>query len=238
MTGAPGHGIDTARFVQAAGVAGLALSLLLVSLPRLKAAATYLPVDTALAHHWRGETPPPEQLDALSARAQAAILEHPHHRYFEGQSLLAYLQAMDPDLTPQQRDRSLNIAAETALEAVSRAPMNPAAWLRVATVRQSLGQTPEAVLPMLMMSVYSGRVEPTLLMLRLRMLHGMQNDMDPDQRRVVVDQTLLAWRLAPTELLGEIRSGAIAYDRIAGLLVPAHASIMDEIDEAIRASAR
>ena len=39
MTGGPGHGIDAARFVQAAGVAGLALSLLLVSLPRLKAAA-------------------------------------------------------------------------------------------------------------------------------------------------------------------------------------------------------
>ena len=118
MTGGPGHGIDAARFVQAAGVAGLALGLLLVSLPRLKAAATYLPVDTALAHHWRGETPPPEQLSALSARAQAAILEYPHHRYFEGQSLLAYLQAMDPALTPQQRDRSLNIAAKTALGAV------------------------------------------------------------------------------------------------------------------------
>ena len=54
----------------------------------------------------------------------------------------------------------------------------------------------------------------------------------------LIAAALLAWRLAPTELLGEIRSGAIAYDRIAGLLVPAHASIMDEIDEAIRASVR
>ena len=70
------------------------------------------------------------------------------------------------------------------------------------------------------------------------MLYDLKSDLEADQRHLVVDQTLLAWRLQPRELVREIKSGAIPYHQIADLLIPAHGPVMDEIDEAIRAAAR
>ena len=76
----------------------LAATLAALAWPRLQASVTYLPVDKALARHWSGDTPAPDQLAALSNRALQALAQHDHYRYRDGLSILEYLRAQAPGL--------------------------------------------------------------------------------------------------------------------------------------------
>ena len=57
-------------------VLALAAALVALAWPRLQASVSYLPVDKALARHWSGDTPPPNQLATLSGRAREALQRH------------------------------------------------------------------------------------------------------------------------------------------------------------------
>ena len=229
---------DPARIGLSVLVLALAAALVAMAWPRLRASIAYLPVDTALARHWSGTTPPPDQLAALSERATRAIDLHDHYRYRDGLSILAYLRAQAPGLSPDQRRALLAASGEAAIESVRQAPMKPAGWLRVALARQYLGEAPASIAAPLLMSVYTGRVEPTLQLLRLAVLYDLQRHLDDNGRRLLLDQTLLTWQLQPRELVREIRSGRIPYDRIAGVLARAHPGVLGDIDEVMRGTVR
>jgi hypothetical protein len=195
-------------------------------------------VDTALTRHWSGETPASEQLAALSDRARQALGRHDHYRYRDGLSILEYLHAQDPALAAEERRALLVASGEAALHSLNQAPMKPAAWLRVALTRQYLGEPPESVVPPLLMSVYTGRVEPTLQLLRLELMYGLQRELDEEGRRILLDQTLLTWQAQPRALVAAIRAGRIPYARLAGALASSHPTVLDEIDEVIRGPVR
>lgn len=216
----------------------VAAALVSLAWPRLRASLVYLPVDTALARHWAGDTPGPDQLAALSVRARQALAVHEHYRYRDGLSILEYLRAQDSGLSAQERRALLAASDEAALQSVSQAPMKPAGWLRVALARQYLGEAPASVIPPLLMSVYTGRVEPTLQLLRLELMYGLQRHLDADGRRLLQDQTLLVWQLQPRALVRHILSGRIPYDRVADTLAATHPTVLDGIDEVIRGAVR
>jgi hypothetical protein len=216
----------------------LAIVLLTLSWPRWRANLAHLPVDTALSHIWTGDTPSADQLAALSSRAEQASALHDTYAYQDSLSILNYLQAQVPGLDADQRQELLQQSAEAALQSLRQAPMKPAAWLRAALAYKSLGVAPDIVTRFLLMSIYTGRVEPNLLLLRLQTMYDLQRHLDADGRRLLLDQTLLTWRLQPRPLVQSVRSGAIPYHRIAAVLAPANGAVLNEIDGMIRGSVR
>jgi hypothetical protein len=214
-------------------VLALAAGLLLLSWPRLRASVLYLPVDTAIARHWAGETIEAGQLRALAGRAQAALLSHDHYRYWDGLSLLYYLQGMETGTPLAQRRKALEASVAAGVETIRRAPMKPMTWLRIAAARAGLHQPGDAVVTALKMSIYTGRVEPVMLPLRLQIGYAHLRFLDAEARQLLRDQTLLTWRLQKRQFVGSIRSGSIRFSDVEQLLAGSHNDVLAEMEAEI-----
>ena len=163
--------------------------------------------------------------------ARTAFAQHGHYRYLDGLSILEYLQAQDPALSPDRRVELLASSAAIALDSIARAPMKPAAWLRVAVARNSMGQPPATVTPPLLMSVYTGRTHSTLLVPRVGIALPYLEFMDAETRSMLRDQLLLAWELKPNDLLRELRVRDRRLELTRELLGAGAAAILTEMEE-------
>jgi hypothetical protein len=201
------------HYLQVSLILLAAAGLLLLSWPRLQASLRYLPVDSAIARYWDGATLPAGQLQALGERAREAIRIHGHYRYWDGLSLLYYLQGMDTGVPVTERRAALEASIQAALEALRRAPIQPTTWLRVAAARASLQRPAEAVRKALELSIYTG----------LR-------SMDQEARRLLRDQTLLTWRLQEGAFIESLRSGAIRFSDVERVLVGSHNEVLAEME--------
>lgn len=194
------------------------LGVLTLAIPRLQATLAFLPVDTALARYFREGEIPSAQLAPLRARAESALAHQPHYRYYDGLSLLNYLQALDVAGRPWLQRPALNRSLEAGLEAVARAPAKPRTWLRIARARAALGQEATAVADALEMSILTGRVEPTLLLPRLELGFRYAEALDEEARALLSDQTLLAWRLQERAFRRALDDGRLDLSRIQSVL--------------------
>jgi hypothetical protein len=227
---------STARprhYIEATLILLVAVVMLLLAWPRLSASLSYLPVDTALARHWAGEPLPAAQLDLLAERARQSLGRHGHHRYHDGLSLLLYLRAQDATVPEDERREALQASLESAVEVISRAPMKPAAWLRIAAARASLRHPAEQVSAALKMSIYTGRVEPSLLPLRLQLGFSYLARDDAEAMSLLRDQVLLAWDTQPRTFIGSIRSGAVSFTAVENLLVGRHNDVLAQMEAAL-----
>ncbi len=215
-----------------------AAALLAAAWPRLSASVHFLPVDTAIGNYWRGVSVPPEQLELLSRRAEQAIGRHDHYRYWDGLSVLRYLQGMDSNAPLVQRRRALRQSQAAAQEVLRRAPTRPEAWLRIAAAAAGLGQPAGRVVAALKMSIFTGRVEPTLLPLRLRLGYAYLEDLDAESLHLLGDQTALTWRLQERAVLAALRDGTLAFDAVARVLEPAHAEVLADMEARLGQPAR
>ena len=193
----------------------------------------YLPVDRAIARHWSGEPITPAQLHALSQRAEAALLRHPHYRYSDGLSLLSYLFATHPETPPSARREALEASMKHARTAVAQAPLQPMTWYRIAAASSSLGTRPRRAAAALEMSMLAGRVEPTLLVPRLQLAYRYRRWLGQDGQALLADQTLLAWRLQPRRLVQHWRGGSISFSEVAQVLAAGHPDILAEMEAEI-----
>jgi hypothetical protein len=208
----------------------VAAAVLLMSWPRLSASLAYLPVDSALARHWAGQDLPAVQLRLLAERARRALGRHEHHRYHDGLSLLLYLLAQDAALADQERRRALEASLESAVEVVRRAPLKPMVWLRIAAARASLRHPAEQVVAALKMSIYTGRVEPALLPLRLQLGFSYLAGSDAEASSLLRDQALVAWATQPRAFIGSIRSGAVSFSAVENLLAGRHNDVLEQME--------
>jgi len=223
----------------ALGLGSMALAVLLLALawPRLRASIEYLPVETALGNYYSSGAIPTAQLEGLAQRARDALALHDHYRYWNGLSLLTYLRALDAATPAWLRGPALHQSLDAAEEAIQRAPARPQIWLRIATVRAHLGQAPERVIPPLKMSILTGRVEPTLLLPRLRLAYAYLPLLDLETRRLLRDQTLLAWRVDQREFVRDLGEGAIDFARVRQLLEQSDRALLKEMEAQLAAAA-
>ncbi|RPH97022.1 MAG: hypothetical protein EHM68_09845 [Lysobacterales bacterium] len=196
----------------------LALATLALAWPRLQASYRFLPVDLAIERYFEDRQIPSQRLLTLLGFAGQAARTHDHYRYHDGLSFLHYLRGLDI-YTPALQRRDAFRAAETeAIEAVRRAPAQPEAWLRLATVRSILRDEPETVLAPWRMSVFTGRTHSTLLAHRVGVALPYLEYMDEESRAMLRDQLLLAWSLKRAELLRELKLRDPALQRTRELL--------------------
>jgi hypothetical protein len=211
----------------------LSLGLLVLAWPRLTASLTFLPVDKAIDRYWSGEPFAQEQLRALADRTEAAVRRHAHYRYLDALSLLNYLYATHPETRPAERRRALEASVEHAQAAVTQAPLQPMGWYRLAAALSGLSAEPRRAAAALEMSMLAGRVEPTLLIHRLQLTYRYRRWLGPDGRALLVDQTLLAWRLQPRQLVTQWRSGGISFSDVAQLLATGHPDVLADMEAEI-----
>ena len=91
-------------------------------------------------------------------------------------------------------------------------------WYRIAWIHGLLGGEPDAVIPPFKMSIYTGRVEPTLFRGRLELGYRYLGGMDEEATGLLRDQTLLAWKMQPKEVTVAINDLRIDWQRIEYLL--------------------
>ena len=208
-------------------------TVLYLAYPRLHASLLYLPVDTAISNYHESRSVPDDQLKGLQQRAQEAIEAHPHYRYWDGLSLLYYLEGIDAGTALYQRRQAMEQSIEAATAALKRAPSQPRAWFRLAAARSWLMYPDQEIIDPLLMAVYTGRVDPSLFMARLELGMAYLAQMDEEGISLMRDQALLAWQLQPRAISRALKSGSLPLTSIESLLGPAHTAVLVEIKESI-----
>ena len=219
-------------------IAAASAFLIYLAYPRLHASLLYLPVDTAINRFYDTQEIPSGQLEGLQARAQDAIDIHPHHRYWDGLSLLYFLQGSDTSGPLFERRQAHENTIEAAEASLALAPGQPRTWLRIAQARSWLRYPPEQVIDALQMAIYTGRVEPSLLMTRLRLGLAYLPRMDAEATAMLRDQLLLAWRLQPRDVTRAVKQRSLRWASIEQLLAESDRAVLAEIEESAGGAVR
>jgi len=204
--------------------------LLVMSWPRLRASVHYLPVDTAMSNYWESRELDDAQVEGLILRAEEAIAIHDHYRYWAGLSELKIISSQSMSKSLWQRRQALESAIETAEEAVRRAPSNPRAWLRIARTKEVLGRPAQQIIPPMVMSILTGRVEPTLMLARLELGLRHLSSMNEANARLLQDQVVLTWSMHQRAMAARIKSGNLNLDGLRGVLDQSQAAIIAEME--------
>jgi len=207
-----------------------AFVLLSLSWPRLRASLRYLPVDTAISKYWETREADAGQLDALIVRAREAIALHDHYRYWGGLSELQILSGQDVGKPYWQRRQMLEQAILSSLEVVERAPAKPRAWLRIARTRAFLGYSQDEIIPAWKMSILTGRVEPTLMLIRLELGFIYFNGLDDEAVSLLRDQAVLTWVVHRRKVLKRLESGSLDINLMRSVLSGRHEDILAEME--------
>ena len=209
---------------------GVTASILMVlSWPRLHASVSYLPVDTAISNYWKTREINKEQLDGLIERAQETIALHDHYRYWDGLSDLQILSGQDMSKPFWQRRLALEQSILAAQEVVRRAPVKPRSWLRIAQVGAFLSYPKEQVTSALKMSILAGRVEPTLMLARLKLGLEYLPGLDRETVFLLRDQVILTWAIDKKTMLSRLRNGTLDFVLLRDLLSGHHNDIVAEM---------
>lgn len=215
----------------------LAVVLLALAWPRLRAALVYLPVNAAVERYYLDGEPPLAALQALQQRARQSAALHSHQEYWSGLALLHHLDAVygEHPLAAQREAYEQSLAA--ADRALALAPVDPRTWLLRALAQNWLSFRDAGVVDSFAMSVYTGRVEPALLLARLRLGYARLGQLDEEARGLLRDQTMLAWRLQPREVTLALKRGELDLPRVASLFGPADADVLHELQEVLEEKA-
>ncbi|MBT8063463.1 MAG: hypothetical protein HKP03_06840 [Xanthomonadales bacterium] len=211
-------------------VAAVALVTLALGWPRLLASIRFLPVERAIAEYHAEREIPSHRMQTLAGFAHEAIDLHDHYRYHDGLSFLQYLRGLDIYTPARERRDAYRQAEAAAIETVRRAPAQPEAWLRIATVRAVLRDEPGDVLEPWRMSVFTGRTHSTLLAPRVGLALPYVEFMDGETRSMLRDQLLLAWQLKPRELAAEFRQRDPGLDRTRVLIDETDPEALSEME--------
>ena len=108
-------------------------------------------------------------------------------------------------LQPFQADEKKRELLKNAQKAINKSlvlsPIDPFGWFHLATVNRLLQAPAAQVIDDLRLSLYSGRVEPELVMERLAFSHRYYLDFNADMQQQWQKQLLLAWNFKGPELI-------------------------------------
>jgi hypothetical protein len=197
------------RYATVMLVGMVALAVLALAWPRLRASYRFLPVDIAIQRYNQDREIPSDRLEILMRFANEAIGYDNHYRYHEGLSLLHHLRAADINTPALERLDEYRATEAAAVASLQRAPAQPAVWMRLATTRWILHDEPETVVEPWKMSIFTGRTDSSLMVFRAELGLAYRQYLDTEAVAMLADQLLLAWRLQP----GSLMKVLVAWDR-------------------------
>jgi len=184
----------------------ISVAVLALSWPRLRASIRYLPVDIAIDRYFADRQIPSGRLPVLIRFAGEAINHNDHYRFHDGLGFLHYLRALDVNTPARERRGEYRLSEAETIETLRLAPAQPAAWLRLASLRWVLHDEPESVLQPWKMSIFTGRTDSALLAQRVELGLGYWQSLDDEGLAMLRDQMLLAWRVQPGSLMRVLSS--------------------------------
>lgn len=90
------------------------------------------------------------------------------------------------------KDLKLQGMYQANTQGLSFSPIAPYGWYRLASIEQAQYANPNKIINNIRLSCYSGRVEPALLLKRIRLLHSYRIFLDDEMQDIFYDQINLA----------------------------------------------
>ena len=143
--------------------------------------------------------------------------------------MLYFLQAADDSNLLHERRQAFENSITAAESSLARGPAQPRTWLRIAQARSWLRYPPDEVIAALKMAIFTGRVEPSMFMTRLRLGLSYLSRMDSEGTSMMRDQVLLAWQFQRGQLLRALKDGTLEMHPIEQLLSGVHNDVLAEI---------
>ena len=219
-------------------VAFLAAVLLTMSWPRLRAALHYLPVDVAIDNYYQSGELPAGSREPLQRKALESLALHEHQDYWNGLSLLYFLQGGDGSQPLYLQRESFEQSIEATRRSLELAPVQPRTWLYHALALGWLSFRYIGISDAFKMSVYTGRVETALLISRLQLGYSRLGQLDEEARGLLRDQTLLAWRLRPNSGIMALKQGNPDFRRVSSLLIGTDSGVVREMEASLAGGVR
>ncbi len=219
-------------------VALLAAVLLTMSWPRLRAALHYLPVDAAIDSYYLSGELPAGSRESLQQKALESLALHEHQHYWNGLSLLYYLQGGDGSQPLYLQRDSFEQSVDATRRSLELAPIQPRTWLYRALALGWLSFRDIGISDGFKMSVYTGRVETALLISRLQLGYSRLGQLDEEARGLLRDQTLLAWRLRQKSVIMALKQGSLDFRRVSSLLIGTDSGVVREMEASLAGGVR
>lgn len=187
------------------GVAAVSLLLggllLALAVPRVVAEFVLLPGNRVLALMQKGQAPSDKELELFIATRQRSLAWADQARA-RTDLALAGLALAQRQIGGGPRYHELVEAAEQSLrDGLARAPANPFAWARLGFGELSAGEPGARVAAALMMSMRTGRVEPSLTFARLELCLIEWPAFPDSGQALIADQIRLAWGQSQRRLI-------------------------------------
>lgn len=183
------------------------LNLLVLSFPRLMA-ALYLLNPAQVSQQ-------PEKLANL-ARLKKLLqtnerIEHSLSWYETGENwqllVINKIRQM-PMLDVVAQDLALQYIDAANRQSLALSPVNPYAWFRLALVGNIRKDPAKKVIDAVRLSCYAERVQPLLLLKRIKLLYPYQAQLDDEMKAVLYDQIYLASQYRLWDLIVLIKQSA------------------------------
>ena len=176
----------------------LCLSMLLISLPRLIGSVYALYPETLLKQN----TPLTDEVYGKAIdNLNDALQWHNDPRYWQLMGI-CYLHLFNsPAQSTEEKLRLLDKAQDSMVNGLKGSPIDPFAWFRLASARSLAGASVDSVAAAYKLSLYSGRVEPELVMPRLILGYKYLYAFDSELRQMWLKQIPIAYQFQPAELV-------------------------------------
>lgn len=147
----------------------------------------------------------PQQIDNQYRQKSSAITLNQHR-----ESEIAIKKALQWNESPEAwqylsiaQTRQLQDAGDSAqrllqeiyqntINGLGLSPVDPYNWYRLAVIKQILHHPSDKIIGAIRLSCYAGRVEPTLLLKRIRLLQAYRNQLNDEMQDILHDQIRLA----------------------------------------------
>ncbi|UOA08270.1 hypothetical protein [Methylobacter sp. S3L5C] len=174
--------------------------LLILAVPRFIASLYALYPEAAFKQ--MPQTLPTEVYEKSIADLSKALSWYQNPDYWQTQGGF-YLQLFNnrPLQTPAQKQAYLKQAKTAITRGLSLSPVDPRGWLQLAVVDSLLKMPKQQIISALRLSFYAGRVEPELVIPRLRFSYTYYADFTEDMQQLWQKQIPVAWAFKAPQLV-------------------------------------
>ena len=173
--------------------------LIVFGLRQAGPALLLLPVSATIDAMREQKDVPPEALDSLISAERTSLALRESAVGYSDMGLALTLRARAVD-NPKEL---LEQARDALTRSVALSPANPYAWIRLATVQQSLGADTALIAKEWRMAVMTGQNEERLRLPRIKTALGIWPELTPTDRANVFTDIRALWRQDKTTLLQE-----------------------------------
>jgi len=202
----------------------------------LRASITYLPAETALRNHWDTRPIRQERFPALINAASESIDILDDSQYWYGLAWLQYLYVESLGFNTHNGKEMLLLSQRSFETLLKSSPAMPREWLRLAWIHSALKHPVSDVIDAWRMSIHTGRAEHHLYLSRLKLGLRYVGFLVEDDRALLREQLLLAWKYRQREMKEHIASDTFEMETILGLLYLGAPEILTEMEEAYEKS--